>query len=83
MVQLAQALIFQIALPELAPWRMYPGCRVFMGPVPPPLWIRDVDFVAADNIKHVSGCQDSQKPDQGFSEVAKRIDKIDSFAGKL
>jgi len=34
-----QPLIFQIILPELAPW-LTPGCRGFTGPVPLPLWIR-------------------------------------------
>ena len=40
------ALIFQITLPELAPWRRarcdcaLPGCRGFIGPFPPPLWIK-------------------------------------------
>ncbi len=29
----------RITLPDLAPYRFTAGCRGFVGPVPPPLWI--------------------------------------------
>ncbi len=55
----AQFLIFQNMLPELAPVVVIVvvvaaitmlGCRGFVGPVPPPLWIRVVLFNCDETI---------------------------------
>jgi len=56
-------------LSELAPGIIHPGCRGFIGPVPPPLWI-EVPFrgylINSEFIMPAKKCQMTKDREQGF-----------------
>ena len=55
--------IFQEILQELAPFRFREGCRGFVGPVPPPLWMRRSLFSCCGHYREPPGfCQRHGKP---------------------